>query len=154
MINLIAALVFFLQPAPPPFTATWQRPGVARLSWAQPAGVHETCVIRNTTLIGCWYDLPSGATGLTLGDSGPIDAEFQTTGGRCVSLAQDGAARWAELRGVVYVAAGRKIGQQKAPVVLNLRTTGASLVSLSPISLSPFLRLDRVPVRRSLEPAA
>jgi hypothetical protein len=103
MINLIAALVFFLQPAPPPFTATWQRPGVARLSWAQPAGVHETCVVRNTTLIGCWYDLPSGATGLTLGASGPMDANFKPQAGDVFVLTQDGAARWAQLRGVVVL---------------------------------------------------
>jgi hypothetical protein len=103
MINLIAALVFFLQPAPP-FTATWPRPTVARLSWAQPDGVHETCVIRNTTLIGCWYDLPTGPTGLSLGDTGPIDANFKPQAGDVFVLTMDGAAAArAELRGVVML---------------------------------------------------
>jgi hypothetical protein len=104
----ILALGLLLQPAPPPFTATWQRPGVARLSWAQPAGVHETCVIRNTTLIGCWYDLPAGATGLTLGASGPSDAAFRPAAGDVFTLARDGAAAQAELRGVVYVGIVRR----------------------------------------------
>ena len=113
MRRLAAAVLAFalsLQSAPPPFRATWQRPGVARLAWSVPGGVVETCLIKepargSSVLIGCWYDLPAGPTGLSLGAQGPIDGSFRPTAGDVFVLTQDNqtVAR-AELRGVVYVA--------------------------------------------------
>ena len=86
------------------FTATWQRPNVARLNWTQPAGVHETCLVKNTTLIGCWYDLPAGLTGLSLGATGPMDANYRPVAGDVFTLAYDGnLAGRAPLRSVVYL---------------------------------------------------
>lgn len=107
---LFGALVLMLAITPPPhFTATWQRPAVARLSWSQPAAIHETCVIRipaagASVLIGCWYDLQAGATGLTLGGVGPMDGNYRPTALDVYELSfDDGVAERAALRGVVYL---------------------------------------------------
>jgi hypothetical protein len=110
---LIFLLALLIQPAPAPFAATWQRPGIARLSWTQLAGVRETCVIRApaagiSVLVGCWYDLPAGPTGLTLGASAPVDASFRPTAGDTFTLTMDGAASTAQLRGVVYLGVMRR----------------------------------------------
>jgi hypothetical protein len=109
----LLAFLLLLQPAPAPFTAHWQRPNVARLAWSVAPGVHETCLIKQpsagiSVLIGCWYDLPVGPTGLTLGDAGPMDASFRPTAGDTFTLTMDGAASTAQLRGVVYLGVMRR----------------------------------------------
>lgn len=97
------------QALPPPFTATWQRPGVARLAWSVSPGVHETCLIKApaagiSVLIGCWYDLPAGPTGLNLGASGPSDASFRPSAGDRYVLTEDNwAVSTAQLRGVLLL---------------------------------------------------
>lgn len=117
----ILALLLVLPPAPPPFSAVWQRGGIARLSWTQRAGVRETCVVRgigdggwgmgaaqSSVLIGCWYNLPAGPTNLTLGNAGPMDASFRPQAGDVFELAQDGVGERASLRGVVYLGVVRR----------------------------------------------
>lgn len=110
--RLLILLLLLIQPAP--FSATWQSPTSARLAWAQPAGVSETCIVRIpaagvSVLIGCWYDLPAGATGLTMWDTGPVSASFKPQAYDTYALTFDSeeAAR-AALRGVVYVPALRR----------------------------------------------
>ncbi len=107
MIALRLALWLVLALAPS-FSATWQRPGVARLNWSQPANVHETCLIKApaagiSVLIGCWYDLPAGDTGLTLGAQGPMDASFRPAAGDVFTLTQDGQKEHAPLVGRVFL---------------------------------------------------
>ena len=107
LVVLILSLLFQSAP-PPPFTAVWQRPHVARLAWVQGAGVRETCLVRNTTLIGCWYDLAPGPTVLILGDAGPMDANYKPQAGDSFTVAQDGVTERARLAGMVYVASVRR----------------------------------------------
>jgi hypothetical protein len=102
----VVALAFLFQP----FTAVWQRSGIARLDWVQPAGIHETCLAREegdtgrSVLIGCWYDLPAGATGLTLGGTGPMDGAFRPQARDSFQLMQDGVqGESTQLWGRVYM---------------------------------------------------
>lgn len=71
--------------------------GTARLTWQQPAGVHLTCISRNTTLIRCWNDLPPGRVAITLGGS-QTDAAYRPATGDVFTLALDGDRRSAALR--------------------------------------------------------
>lgn len=110
---LVLLLLLLLQPAPAPFSAVWQRPGVAAIRWTQPAGVSETCLFRRPVssgdiLIGCWDDLPEGATGLSLGASGPMDGAYRPQAGDVFILDQDGVTERAQLAGVVYVGVVRR----------------------------------------------
>jgi hypothetical protein len=60
---LLLALALLISPHPPPdFSATWARPGVAVLRWTQMAGVHLTCLSRETGGI-----LEAGGWGLGTG---------------------------------------------------------------------------------------
>lgn len=117
MLTILLALLLQSAP-PPPLTAQWQRPHVARLSWTQPAGVRNTCIFRGVVetqsiLIGCWADLPAGATGLSLGGKGPMDGNLKPQPRDIFILDQDGAVSTAQLRGVVYLPVFR--WNQKAP---------------------------------------
>lgn len=109
---LVLLLLLLLQPAPAPFSAVWQRPGVAAIRWTQPAGVSETCLFRRPVssgdiLIGCWDDLPEGATGLSLGASGPMDGAYRPQAHDIFVLTMDGADQATQLRALVYVASFR-----------------------------------------------
>lgn len=77
------------------FTASWLSPGVTRFDWTQPAGVNQTCLIREpragtSVLIGCWSDLAPGRTGLTLGNKGSIDGNYRGAAGDTYALEFDG----------------------------------------------------------------
>jgi hypothetical protein len=104
------ALVYLLSVLFQPFTAVWVRPNIARLDWVQPVGVHETCLVREegdtgrSVLIGCWYDLPAGKTGLTLGGTGPMDGAFRPQARDSFQLMQDGVqGESTQLWGRVYL---------------------------------------------------
>ncbi len=125
-------LLLLLQPAPPPFVARWERPGVARLAWIQPAGVRETCMLRaqatgnrgqsrrrdsrllpvpallSPVLVHCWPDLPAGLTVYRLGNLGPLDAAYHPAAGDTFVLTMDGAVARAELRSVWRLAIVRR----------------------------------------------
>ncbi len=106
---LLIALVFALQNTPAPFTAVWVRPGVARLEWTQPPNVVEMCLIRKPIneagiLIGCWYNLPAGETGLTLWDKGPVSGIYQPRANDAFIWAFDGVESGAaQLHGFVFL---------------------------------------------------
>jgi len=107
VLHKLAALLLLalLQPAPDPgLTAVWARPGVARIVWQQPAGVHLICISRNATLIRCWTDLPAETYVMVLGNKGPLDAAFRPHSGDVFVLQQDGQTWRAPLRGVVRLA--------------------------------------------------
>ena len=81
MIGLIAALLFLIQPAPPPFTATWDGPGAATISWSQSA---RSCLSRQPrdgteVPLDC-YDAP-GVYSITFGHVGPLDGRYRPAPG-------------------------------------------------------------------------
>lgn len=97
------------QAAPPRIVAHWERPGVARIVWEQPAGIAVTCLSRNPTgnatviLIRCWNDLPAEQYIYLLGSEGPLDAAHHPQVDDVYALQQDLIVYWALLRGVVVV---------------------------------------------------
>jgi hypothetical protein len=95
VITIIVVLTLLTQP----LTATWERPGVARVSW-HGAG----CLFHNRTLYRC-YD---GGRTLLIGGA-QTDGAYRPRVGSIYTLQRpDGTIEQAQLRGVVYVAVWRR----------------------------------------------
>jgi len=107
-VTAIIALLLFLQPAPPNFTARWVGMSVARLSWQQPADVRLTCLFKRSTLIRCWPNLPAGATYTTSGTESSFNGNLRPHAGDVYSLTLDSTTWRADLRGVVALAMIRR----------------------------------------------
>ena len=89
-------------------TATWLRPGIARIAWSQPASITLTCLYRKpvnngATLVACWNNLPAGLVALTLPGVAPHDASMQPAVDDVYTLWVDGATAHATLRGLVLM---------------------------------------------------
>lgn len=92
MITILIALALL---NPQPLTATWERPGIARLSWSG-AG----CLWKGDTFIRC-YD--AGGV-LRLGARGPLDGAYRPRVGDVFTLVRsDGTEERATLAWRVYV---------------------------------------------------
>ncbi len=87
--TLLLALVLLLSTpmqADVNMSATWLRPGVARVAWSQPADVYSTCLYRTPAsqtaiLLNCWSNLPQGNTALALpGATGSDHTRFPFAG--------------------------------------------------------------------------
>lgn len=94
LFTLLAFLAIDMQPSVS-LSATWLRPGVARVAWLQPAGVHQTCLYRtpqtgSQALINCWTDLPPGNTGLNLPGASSNDYTRFPVAGDVYTLNMDG----------------------------------------------------------------
>ena len=108
------ALVFWLLADVQPdvnLSATWQRPGVARITWEQPADVAQTCLYRtpsNTAqvFIGCWQQLPADTIILMLPGATQNDYTWFPAVGDVYILTMDGDTVASEpLRGVLRLPA-------------------------------------------------
>jgi len=107
----IVWLLSLLLSAPPPIQATWERPGVARITWIQPANVVESCLIRKPNndyprLVTCLYNVPPGPNTLLLGNKGPLDASYKPQGGDTFIMRFDNSTQYtvisAPLRSIEY----------------------------------------------------
>lgn len=109
----IIVVFFLLSLLEPPFRATWQSPGVARLSWTQPASTTRACLTRipasgQAVALDCYDSVPPGPVVLLLGATGPVDGMARPQAGDSYALEVGGASERARLAGVVYLGAIRR----------------------------------------------
>jgi len=114
MIRTCAALLLLLALLPPPFTATWQRAGIARLEWTQPAGQTRACLTRiplggQPVALDCYDDIPPGtAVVILLGVTAPVDGQARPQAGDSYVLDIGEAHARAHLASVVYLGVVRR----------------------------------------------
>lgn len=104
MISIIVVLLSILAP---PFTATWDRPGVATIRWLQ---TERGCLYRESAIgervfAGCFEG--AGTVSVTFGRVGPLSGDLRPTAGDVWILDSGGVTQRATLRSVGYLAVWR-----------------------------------------------
>lgn len=106
---LLLFLALLISPSPPPFTATWLRPGVVRLSWQQPADTTRACLARIPAIgaavaLDCLSDIPPlSRVVMLLGSVGPMDASARPAVGDVYVLTMGGHTEQATLMGRLFL---------------------------------------------------
>jgi hypothetical protein len=105
-IALVLLLATTLQPNAT-FNATWERPGVARLTWAQPADNTRACLVRQpasgqAVALDCYSNIPAGAQVVVLlGATAPVDGNYRPQVNDTYRLQIGNTVAYATLRAVV-----------------------------------------------------
>jgi hypothetical protein len=90
VVNLVAIVVALVYTAAQPsvhFSATWQRPGVARLTWTQPDSTDRACLTRipangQPVALDCYSGIATGAQVVVkLGATAPLDGNYRPQAG-------------------------------------------------------------------------
>ncbi len=89
---MLVAIVFTQVQPSVNFSATWQRPGVARLTWVQPEGNTRACLTRipanaQQVALDCYDNIPAGSqVVILLGATGPMDGNMRPQAGDSFGL--------------------------------------------------------------------
>ena len=90
LVTILCTLVFISPVTAQPtvnFAATWQRTGVARLTWQQPTDTRYACLTRipatgNAVPLDCYHSISPGAqVVILLGATAPVDGNYRPQAG-------------------------------------------------------------------------
>jgi hypothetical protein len=110
LVTILATIVLLLSTQPQPsvnFSATWERPGVARLTWMQPTDTSYACLTRipasgSAVPLDCYHTITPGAqVVIHLGATAPVDGNFRPKAGDNYELYVSGETYTSKLQTVL-----------------------------------------------------